>query len=181
MKFLIRILVSAAALFTSATYAQNSVFVGTGDWIGPIEIRAPESLTEDNAIAIEIPYDGCSYDDEAQVYPWTSTIRRAGNEITVYVYRPQIVCFSTGSFAEWTYRPKLGRLPAGTYSVTVRYRGEFDPLEYPPFLTLSTSIEVARGTGTATALPSLSPMASGLLVAMLAMLACFSRGRAARS
>ena len=181
MKFLIRIIASAATLFASATHAQTAEFVGTGDWVGPIEIRAPQTLTEDDSIAIEIPYDGCSYQDAAEVYPWTSTIRRAGNEITVYVYRSQIVCFSTGSFAEWIYSPKLGRLPAGTYSVTVRYRSQFDPVEYSPFLTLQTSIEVARGKGIPTALPSLSSVASSLLAAMLAMAGLlFTRSRRAK-
>ena len=173
MKFLIRIVAGAAALFTLASYAQNADFIGSGDWVGPIEIRAPQNLTEDDTIVIEIPYDGCSYEDQAPVYPDTSTVRRTGNEITVYVISAQTVCFSTGTFAEWTYRPRLGRVPAGTYSITVRYRDQFEPVEYPPFLTLQTEIEIARGTGTATPLLSLSTMAAGLLAATLAIAGMF--------
>jgi hypothetical protein len=169
MKFMIRIIASAATLFTSATYAQHVDFVGAGDWVGPIEIRPSETLTEDNPITIEIPYDGCSYDGEAQAAPWTSTVRRTGSEIAVYVYSPQTVCFSTGTGAEWTYRRSLGRVPAGNYTVSVRYRSQFEPVEFTPFLTLQTSIEVARGTGGASALPSLSTLSTGLLAALLAI------------
>ena len=168
MKPLIRMVASAAALFTSATYARHAEFVCTGDWVGPIEIRAPGAFTEDTPVVLDIPYDGCSYDDEAPVYSSTSTVRRTGNELSVYVYS-QAVCFSTGTFAEWTYHRTLGRFPAGTYVVNVHYRDQYEPFDFPPFLTLQTTIEVARGSGIASALPSLSMFSAGLLAATVAI------------
>jgi hypothetical protein len=173
MKLLIRVVAGAAVLFTSTTYAQHASHLGAGDWVGPIEIHAPEFQSEDNLIAIDIPYDGCSYDDEALVSPWMRTVTRAGNEISVYAFSPQTVCFSTGTVAEWSYHLTLGRLAAGSYSVTVHYRDQYEPIASPSFLSLQTTLEVVRGTGVASALPSLSTVSAGLLAAMLAFAGMF--------
>jgi hypothetical protein len=160
---------TALAFFTSASQAQSDPsLVGIGDWSGPLEIRFPGALIENQPVTIRVPSDGC-FTNGQRIVPGATQIAREGNSVTIDFYANNPVCFSAGDpLGVFTYDQALGAFPAGSYAITARYHYVELPTA-PPFAILNASMNVVRGTPAPSILPTLSTMSTWLLIAALSV------------
>jgi hypothetical protein len=160
---------TALALFASTAHAQSDPsLVGIGDWSGPLEIRFPGALIENQPVTMRVPSDGC-FTSGQRIEPDATQIVFDGNAVTIDFYAYNPVCFSAGDpLGVFTYDQALGAFTAGSYAITARYHYIEEPTA-PPFAVLNATINVVRGTPVPSMLPTLSAAATSLLAAALAM------------
>lgn len=176
------ILLTAMALVTFATtpaMAQSgSAQPGSGNWVGPLEIRFERPAAAGQPVVALLPGDGCVVggSGEAAIDPARTVVSRSGNAVIVDLYSPLPLCFSVEPLGLWVYRQPLGTFAAGDYQVTVRFRYH-DVGNGEPFATLSAPLVVAGG---AIALDARSWWSLAGLALVLAALGTAARRRHAQ-
>jgi hypothetical protein len=160
---------TALTFFASIAQAQSDPnLVGVGDWSGPLEIRFPGALIENQPVTIQVPSDGC-FTSGQRIESGATRIVRDGNSVTIDFYANNPICFSAGDpLGVFTYNQALGAFTAGSYAITARYHYIEEPTA-PPFAVLNAPMNVVRGTPAPSILPTLSTVSTWLLVAALSV------------